>query len=175
MPATYTRRFTIEGVKPKYDNMQTAFQIPVKLPVSVTYDKGTVLCEVKGTDEVQTITIDATSGTFTVTYSGQESAAVAYTASGATLQAALEALSTIGTGNVSVQKIRSRWTITQGASANAGTFKIRVTTNFGTSSAITTTTSALAYNANTATVDAAVEALTNVGTGGAVCTAILIR
>jgi hypothetical protein len=53
--------------------------------------------------EVQTITISATGGTFTVAFDGSPvSTAVAWNATGATLQAALEALSTINPGDVTV-------------------------------------------------------------------------
>lgn len=47
---------------------------------------------------VQTVTITGTSGSFTLTYKGQTTASIAYGASGATVEAALQALSTIGTG-----------------------------------------------------------------------------
>jgi hypothetical protein len=55
-----------------------------------------------GRDAIQSVTISATGGTFTLTYGGQTTSAVAYNATAATLQAALEALSSIGTGNVFV-------------------------------------------------------------------------
>jgi len=61
---------------------------------------------VAGTDEVQTITIGGTptGGTFRLAYKGQVTAPIAWSATNATLianiNAALEALSTIGTGNV---------------------------------------------------------------------------
>jgi hypothetical protein len=57
-----------------------------------------------GTDEVQTITITGapTGGTFTVTFGGQTTAAQARTATAGTLQTALQALSSIGAGNVLV-------------------------------------------------------------------------
>ena len=51
---------------------------------------------------VQVVTIAATGGTFTLTYSGQETGALAYDVSPAQLQAALESLSRIGAGNVDV-------------------------------------------------------------------------
>lgn len=56
------------------------------------------------TDEVQTVTITGapTGGTFTLTFSGQTTAAIAYNATAATVQAALAALSNIGAGNVVV-------------------------------------------------------------------------
>lgn len=50
-----------------------------------------------GTDEVQSVTItDATGGTFTLTFNGKTTAAIAYNATPAQVQAALRALSTIG-------------------------------------------------------------------------------
>lgn len=142
--------------------------VPVKLPASSSFTAGAILGELLGTNEVQTLTINATGGTFTGTFGGQTTTALAYNATAAVVQAALEALSSIGSGNVAVQKLRSRWTITQGASANAGAYQIRITTNFGTTSADTRTSASIAYNANTATVDAAIEAMGNVGTGGVI-------
>jgi hypothetical protein len=57
-----------------------------------------------GINEVQTVTITGapTGGTFTLTYSGQTTTALARTATAATVQAALEALSNIGVGDVVV-------------------------------------------------------------------------
>jgi len=55
------------------------------------------------TAAVQTITITgATAGTFTLTYDGQTTTDLAYNASASTVQTALRALSTIGSGNVNV-------------------------------------------------------------------------
>jgi hypothetical protein len=53
-------------------------------------------------EPVQVITIDATGGTFTLTYSGQETGPLAFDLAGASLRAALEALGRIGAGNVAV-------------------------------------------------------------------------
>lgn len=55
-------------------------------------------------NEKQTVTLTGvpTGGTFTLTYAGQETGNIAYNAAAATVQAALEALSTIGLGNVIV-------------------------------------------------------------------------
>lgn len=55
-----------------------------------------------GTNEVQTVTITGTptGGTFTLTFKAQTTAAIAYNATAAAVQSALEALSTIGAGNV---------------------------------------------------------------------------
>jgi hypothetical protein len=56
------------------------------------------------TNEVQTVTITGgpTGGTFTLTWSGQTTAAIAYNATAAAVQAALEALSNIAPGDVVV-------------------------------------------------------------------------
>lgn len=55
-----------------------------------------------GANEVQTVTITGTptGGTFTLSAFGATTAAIAFNASAAAVQAALEAISTIGTGNV---------------------------------------------------------------------------
>lgn len=54
------------------------------------------------TNETQTVTITGTptGGTFTLTYSGQTTAAIAYNATAATVKTALEALSNIDVGDV---------------------------------------------------------------------------
>lgn len=57
-----------------------------------------------GTSEVQNVAIDETTmgGTFTLTFGGQTTIAIAFNASAADVQSALEALSTIGADNVEV-------------------------------------------------------------------------
>jgi hypothetical protein len=56
-----------------------------------------------GIDEEQLVVVaNATGGTFTLTYSGQTTSALAYNASAATVEAALEALSNIGVGEADV-------------------------------------------------------------------------
>lgn len=59
---------------------------------------------IDGVSEIQILTITGTpgGGTFTVTYNGVTSGNIAYNAAAATVQAALEAMSSIGTGNVTV-------------------------------------------------------------------------
>jgi hypothetical protein len=56
------------------------------------------------TNAVETVTITGapTGGTFTLTFSGQTTAAIAYNAAASAVQSALAALSNIGVGNVSV-------------------------------------------------------------------------
>lgn len=55
-----------------------------------------------GTNAVQAVTVTATSGTFTLTFQGHTTAALALDASPAAVQAALEALPSVGLGNVYV-------------------------------------------------------------------------
>jgi hypothetical protein len=61
---------------------------------------GQVVCEITG-GEITTLTVTAGSGNFTVVVNGQ-TATIAFDASGATIQAALRALSTVGGTNVTV-------------------------------------------------------------------------
>lgn len=68
-------------------------------------NKGTACLDLEvtaaaGTDEVQSLIVDATGGTFTLTYSGQTTAAIDFDATAAEIQAALEALSNIAVGDV---------------------------------------------------------------------------
>lgn len=53
-------------------------------------------------NEIQTVDVDATSGTFTLTFTGQTTAAIAWNATAAAVQAALEVLSNIAPGDVVV-------------------------------------------------------------------------
>lgn len=69
------------------------------------------------TNEVQTLTVTGapTGGTFTITWSGQTTAALAYNATAAQVQAALEALSNIAPGDVVVTgNAGGPWTLTWG-------------------------------------------------------------
>jgi hypothetical protein len=80
----------------------------------------TVVSGSAGRNELQRIQLSSgiTGGTFTLTFDGQTTAAIAYNASAAALQSALEALSNIAPGDVSVAKSGSVWTVTfQGAYA----------------------------------------------------------
>lgn len=55
-----------------------------------------------GVNEVQQVGVDATSGNYTLTYSGQTTANIAYNADAATIQTRLENLSNIAVGDVEV-------------------------------------------------------------------------
>lgn len=80
-------------------------------------------------------------GTFTLTFGGQETSSLDYNASSETIQAALEALSSIGVGNVSVSSVADGFTIEFiGSLAN---------TNVG---AVTETLTAMKQKADTVTI-----------------------
>src|SRR6202021_2973482 len=56
-----------------------------------------------GTNEQQLVTIsNATSGTFTLTYPGQTTGAIAWNAAASAVQTAIQALSNVGAGNATV-------------------------------------------------------------------------
>lgn len=58
-----------------------------------------------GQDEIQTLTVDATGGTYTLSFGGYTTAPLAYNASASTIQTALQGLTSIGSGNVSVTQL----------------------------------------------------------------------
>lgn len=76
-------------------SLTQAFHISSSAEVTVYYN---------GTNAVQTVTISGspTGGTFTLTFGGYTTAGIAYNATAAVVQTALEALTSFGTGNVTV-------------------------------------------------------------------------
>ena len=74
--------------------------------IFIKKDDKTIRAGTVGRNEKQTISVDATGGTFTLTFGGQTTSALAFDATGAVVQAALEALSSIGSGNVTVSGSR---------------------------------------------------------------------
>lgn len=86
---------------PLYESDDAELQ-NVTIAASLTLAKGTVMAEKVGANEVQTVTISATGGTFTISYGGQTTAAIAYNATAAAVEEALELLSSIGENNVAV-------------------------------------------------------------------------
>lgn len=75
--------------------------------------RGTVSesANVNGRNEKQTVTIDATGGTFKLTYAAAQTAAIAFDASAQDVEDALVALSTIALGDVDVTKVGSVYTV----------------------------------------------------------------
>lgn len=67
-----------------------------------------------GTADEQTVTISGgpTGGTFTLTFNGQTTAGIAYDAAASAVQTALQALSSIGSGNATVSGTAGSWVVT---------------------------------------------------------------
>jgi hypothetical protein len=64
------------------------------------------------TDEIQTITVNTVGGFYTLVFDGETTSEIAYNASAEELQDALEALESIGEGNVGVDKLDSVYRVT---------------------------------------------------------------
>jgi len=96
MPITAIRKGVLDG----FDLSSLDYWAPVYLSTT----DGALSDAAVGANEKQTVTIGGTptGGTFTLTFNSQTTAAIAYNASAATVEAALELLSTIGQGNVQV-------------------------------------------------------------------------
>lgn len=85
-------------------NVEDAVMIAVRLKPSTTFPLGCVIGELLGTNERQSIAITGgpTGGTFTLTFGGQTTAAIPWNASAYDVLVALQALTSIGIGNVAV-------------------------------------------------------------------------
>lgn len=146
-----------------------------------------------GTNEQQVVTLgnSPTAGTFTLTYSGQITSGIAYNAAASAVDTALEALSNIGVGDVTVTgSAGGPWTVEfTGALADTDVALMTAddsnlvgtneeqTISLGTVTGGTftltydgQTTGNIAYNASAATVEAALEGLSNIGAGEATTT-----
>lgn len=105
MPTTPKYQYTADYLRPIMDS-DNAKLFNVQLRALATYAKGTWLGQVVGTgtavNEVQSLAITGTptGGSIRLQYGTQVTAAIAYNAAAADVQAALEALSSVGTGNV---------------------------------------------------------------------------
>lgn len=105
MPNVASMTFSADRIVPRF--LDSAKTTAVKLAPNTTFLKGTILAQMTAAsvNEVQTPTLSsgtASGGTFTLTFEGQTTVAIAHNASAATVLAALIALSTIGEGNVTV-------------------------------------------------------------------------
>lgn len=113
-----------------------------------------------GTNDVQTATISGspTGGTFTLTFGGQTTSAIAYNAAASAVQSALAALTTIGAGTTNTYAEQE---ITIDGAPTGGTF----TLSFGGQ-----TTAGIAYNAAASAVQSALVALSSIGSSNVTVT-----
>jgi RHS repeat-associated protein len=105
-------------------------------------------------DNVQQVTLtgNPTGGTFTLTFGGQTTSAIAYNASAATVQSALQALSSIGSGNALVGNPTGSAWIVRFAGTKAGAPQAAITGNGsgltgGTSPSVSITATSLGGDA----------------------------
>ncbi len=97
---------TFSGYKPDGTALGISPSTDLTMPVTATTTLNDVLTWLntnEGTaavDEVQTISSTATGGTFAMSFGGQTTGALAFNATAAQIDTALEALSSIGAGNV---------------------------------------------------------------------------
>lgn len=108
-------------------------------------------------NEIQTITIGGspTGGTFGLLWGDQVTSNIAYNATAATVQTALNALSSVPAASGGTNAVQ---TVSFGGTPTGGTFTLTFSSQ---------TTSAIAWNAPAATVQQALGALSSVGNGGA--------
>lgn len=142
----------------------------------------------QNTSEVQTLEFtDVVGGTFTLTFDGEETAAIDYDADAATVQTALLALSNLDADDVVVTGTAGDWTFTfgedfaginvpvlvcDGTNLLGGNNETQIITITGAPDGGTftvtysgQTTGNIAFDASAATVDTALEALSNIGAG----------
>ncbi|WP_298869235.1 LamG-like jellyroll fold domain-containing protein [uncultured Gimesia sp.] len=146
-----------------------------------------------GSNEVQLITVlGATGGTFTLTFGGQTTSALAYNASAATLETAFEGLGSVGSGNGTVTGDAGGPYTIEFTGALAATDVALITTDAssltGSANEVQTitilnaptggtftlsydgeSTTALAYNASAATIEAALLALNSIPSASVSC------
>lgn len=103
MPTTAAVTYSNLKLEPAFD-ADLARQRAVSIKPSQTIVRGTILGELAGTNAVQTVTLGSgnTGGTFTLTFGGQTTSALAYNATSSAVSGALQALLSIGSGNVTV-------------------------------------------------------------------------
>ncbi len=97
-----------------------------------------------GTNEVQTLTVDATGGTFTLTFGGQTTSAITYSGAlaAATIQTAFLLLSSVGSGHATV------------TGSNGGPYTITFISTLGSApqALVTANSASLTGNSHTATI-----------------------
>jgi hypothetical protein len=118
----YIARDTVKSGRVLVGSLEATYNVGAALaalnygvPVYASSTLGKIATTGPATNEVQTVTITGTptGGTFTLSFGGQVTGALAYNAAAATIQTALEGLSTIGTGNVLVTgSAGGPWTVT---------------------------------------------------------------
>lgn len=147
----------------------TAADVKAALDAMTNID--TVTCTggpLPGVNEVQSVALTGgpTGGTFTLTFDGQTTGAIAYNADAAAVDTALEALSNIDAGDVActggpLPGVNEVQTLTITGTPTGGTFALTFDGQ---------TTAGIAFDADSATVQTALEALSNIAVDDVACT-----
>jgi hypothetical protein len=114
------------------------------------------------TTTVDSVAITATGGTFTLTFGGQTTTDIAYNAAPSAVQSALEGLSSVGAGNVTVTGSAGNYLA---VFANVTGALTGSATNLTGTGAAVNITSGIPFNAAPSVVQSALEGLTPVGAG----------
>ena len=128
-----------------------------------------------------TVWLAAISGTFTLGYAGALTTVIPYDADAATVQAALEALPTLGPGKVTVTGDPGKWTVltaddcpgmltVDGTSLAPISFSITLGTLSFTIEIGGQTTAPISFTASASTIKQAIEQLSNIGSNGVTVT-----
>jgi hypothetical protein len=136
MPISAQNTFAANRLDPLYD-FEDALTLPSNFVPNSTILKGTILGAVTAAvNEVQTLTITATGGTYTISYTDpisgvvKTTAALNYNDNAATIQGALNAAGVLGTSGVAVTST-GPWTITFSGTAYAGKAQNLLVPNVG--------------------------------------------
>ena len=142
-PRTVTAKVSAFTAGVHYPGGYLPAGLPLAIPTSGA-NAGYAVPLVQGANEVQTITFGGTvsGGTFTITLDGETTAAIAYNATTAAVQAALEGLSNLAPGDVTVTGSAGAYVLTYGgASAGRDVPAVTYTSSLtGTSPTITVAT-----------------------------------
>jgi hypothetical protein len=170
-PDTFTWQITFQGSLADAEVGQVTAN-----PGSITVSSGSASADNSiitygssqgGIDAVQQVTVNGgVGGTFTLTYQGATTAAIAYNASAQTVQTDLWALSTIGTENVSVSgNAGGPWSVTfQGNLADESVSNLTGNSSGLVAPSITTSVTAEADGQRTVVVTLSTESTYTIGT-----------
>ena len=167
---TYHAVVSAMAPNPMYESPETVLEWTNpddRFTVAITATGGAYPLSFGGeTIDVFSVGIVATGGTFPLTYGGNTTTQLPYNAAPAAVEAALEALPSVGAGGASVGGTAGNYLIVLATSVTLTSSTASLT---GGGKAVNITPG-LPYNSNAATVQVALEALSSVGAGNVTVT-----
>ena len=144
---TFTLGFNASSTTAPLPYNDTAADVQSALEGLSTIGNGNVTVTEGGIAEVQTITINGTSGTYQLTFNGQQTVLINYNDTALTVQTDLDNLSTIGGvgGSVNVTLIAGVYTVTFAGALGFGSQSLLVSSNPGLASVAEMTEGAYGY------------------------------